>query len=421
VTENISAARARENEAAFFEASPVFSKVDRKLLGVEQLTAKLTSVLVSRIYSALPSMRNEIIRKVDRTRIELDTVGVGAGNTPGEASLTLVRLVFEYHNLLQDSCSGRYVDARLWDARVRLCTRSQGLYDDFKAAITATRPDFDNAIVTQVEEEIRTSRGRELPGFLNPRIFESRVARFVEDWRSASTKLVSSLRKMMVEVTTELLFSLAPEFPVLRSRVREIAGTAIRALEDTGRKDVDAVFSRETQALTMNDSFLAAVNQKRLERFDAAVLVALARASRDSRHTASREKDVATLIRGWYQEHYCAGTDQRVRSDSEDMVVMLSVYWDVAAARFVDSHVMALEGSMIRPLPQSVHVPLNQMVLRAGSADAGGPGDIGESGDGRVESVAQLLREDEVVTTKRNTLRARLDRLNKARELVDKF
>lgn len=299
VTEGISNAEARRREASFFESSPAFSSVDSSLLGVERLTAKLTAVLVSRIYSALPSMRGEIVRKLDRATTELAELGSGSGETEGEASLTLMRLVFDYHGLLQDTCQGRYVDKRLWNSKTRLCTRAQGLYDTFKAEVTETRPDFDNAVIGEVEQEIRDSRGRELPGFLNPRIFESRVARFVEDWRASSGKLITAMRKMIVEVTGELLASIAPEFPVLRTRVREISGEAIRKLEEGARKEVSAVFHRETEGVfTMNDQFLENVNARRIARFDQAVVVALARVGRDSRNT-SKEKDVATLIRSW--------------------------------------------------------------------------------------------------------------------------
>jgi hypothetical protein len=112
-----------------------------------------------------------------------------------------------------------------------------------------------------------------------------------------------------------------------------------------------------------------------------------------------------------YQEHYCAGAAERVRADAEDMAVMLSVYWDLASRRFVDSHVMALEGSMIRPLPERVYVPLNEMVLRSSAKP---------TRDGH-ETVAQLLREDEATVAKRVTLTGRAQRLERARELVDKF
>lgn len=211
---------------------------------------------------------------------------------------------------------------------------------------------------------------------------------------------------MIVEVMSELVSSIAPEFPVLRQRIRELAGESIRQLEENARSEVASVFARETEGVfTMNDQFLESVNQKRLARFDEAVIVALSRTGRDSRNNA---KEMATLLREWYQEKYCAGVTQRVRADAEDMGVMLSVYWDVASRRFVDSHVMALEGALVRPLPERIYVPLNAMVLRSGS-------------DGATDSVEHLLREDEATMTKRKTLSERKLRLEKARELVDKF
>lgn len=93
------------------------------------------------------------------------------------------------------------------------------------------------------------------------------------------------------------------------------------------------------------------------------------------------------------------------------MVVMLSVYWDVASRRFIDSLVMSIEGSMIRPLANSVHVPLNGMVMRAGKAEEGGGGD----------SIAQLMREDTSTIAKRRELVARERRLKQARDLIDRF
>lgn len=209
------------------------------------------------------------------------------------------RLVFDYHNLLQDTSAGRYVDKRLWDSKVRLCTRIQSLYDEFKDNITSTKPTFEGSIVGEIEKEIRDSRGRELPGFLNPRIFESRVARFVDDWKSSSNQLVVGARKTISEVTSELFRTLAPEFSMLQNRVHEIVEGAIKELEIDTRKEIDNVFAREAEAFTMNDQFLEAVNRKRLERFDQAALAALASAGRADSRNQSREKEFATLMRKW--------------------------------------------------------------------------------------------------------------------------
>lgn len=408
VEECISVQQARANEDDFFASHSVFSTMDRSLFGVEHLVKKLTSVLVSRVYDALPLMREEVNVLLERARKELDELGKGAGETPGEANMTLMRIVFEYNSLLTESSAGRYVDKRLWPPALRLCTRVRDLYDAFKVTVEDKRPPFegDSKFIDEVEKDIRNSRGRELPGFLNPRIFESRVARYVEDWRGASNKLIADVRRLVSEVANDILTSLAPEFPGLRSKMHDIIADVLRKLETQTRTEISAVFEREVgQPFTMNEQFESAVNAKRLERFDAAVILALSRAGRDNRGNV-RENSVSDMLRAWYQSYYCSMSSQRLRAEAEDMATMLGCYWDVSAKRFIDNHVMVIDTNIIRPLAQEVHVPMNEMVLKVGTSQ---------------QALENLLQEDPSTVARRKNLQAQKQRLTKAQELLDRF
>lgn len=408
VEEHVSVQQARENEYEFFSNHPVFSKMSRSYFGVDNLVKKVTGVLVSRLHDELPKMRSEVVQMLGKTTQELQDIGKGAGDTPAEANMTLMRIVFEYNNLLTESSAGRYVDKRLWSPSLRLCTRVRNVYDEFKSKIESKRPPFegDSRFIDEVEKDIRNSRGRELPGFLNPRIFESRVARYVEDWRDSSNQLVSEVKRLVSEVAVELLTSLAPEFPGLRSKMQDIVTDVLHNLEKNARKEIVSVFDREVgQPFTMNEQFLAAVNAKRMERFDAAVVVALSRAGRDNRGNV-REKNVSDMLRAWYQSYYCSSSAERVRADAEDMSTMLGCYWDVSAKRFIDNNVMVVDTTILRPLAQEIHVPLNALVLKVGTSQ---------------QALVDLLQEDPTVTARRKTLRAKKERLAKAQELLDRF
>lgn len=408
VESDVSVQTSRTNEGHFFANHAVFSKMDRSLFGVDVLVQKLTKVLVARVYDALPNMRDEVSTMLDRVSKELEELGNGAGETATEASMTLMRIIFEYNNLLTESSAGRYVDRRLWADNLRLCTRVRNVYDSFKLAVESTRPPFegDSKFLNEVEKEIRSSRGRELPGFLNPRIFESRVARYVEDWRSSSNKLISDVRRLVSEVANDLLGSLAPEFPGLRQKLQDIVSDVLKSLELNTRKEVKGVFEREVgQPFTMNDQFLATVNSKRLKRFDAAVELALSRASRDNRGNV-REKNVTNMLRAWYQSYHCSTSGERTGADAEDMATMLGCYWDVSAKRFIDNHVMVVDTNMIRPLAQEVHVPMNELVLKVGTQE---------------EALEALLQEDVATVARRKDLQAQKVRLSKAQEIIDRF
>lgn len=408
VEEHVSVREARENEAAFFAQHRVFSMMPKDCFGVENLVSKLTDVLVSRVYNALPGMRDEISSKLETTKKELDELGRGAGETPSEASMTLMRIVFEYNNLLTESAVGRYVDKRLWSPSFRLCTRVRDLYDIFKESVESTRPPFegDSAFIDEVESDIRNSRGRELPGFLNTRIFESRVARYVEEWRTASNKLVAEVRKSASSVANDILSLLAPEFPGLRHKMQDIISEVLQRLEKEAREEIRALFDREVgQPFTMNEQFLAAVNEKRLERFDQAVRLAMSRAGRDMRGNM-REKAVTDMLRAWYQSYYCSGSKNRLRAEAEDLATMLGCYWDVSAKRFVDNHVMVVDTNIIRPLAHAVHVPMNKLVVKVGTSQ---------------EALEKLLREDMTTVRRRKELSGQRRRLAKALELIDRF
>lgn len=408
VEQNVSAQEARRNEESFFAGHEVFSSMDKSNFGVGNLVKKITSVLISRIHDALPEMRQEIVSLLEKASAELESLGKGAGNTPGEANMTLMRIIFEYNSLLTESSEGRYVDKRLWSSSLRLCTKVRELYEGFKTTIEQTRPAFegDSKFVDEVEKDIRNSRGRELPGFLNPRIFESRVAQYVEGWRGPSNKLVSDVRKLASNVANELMGLLAPEFPGLRNRMHGIIADVLKDLENNARKEIESAFEREiSQPFTMNDQFLSAVNAKRLERFDQAVNLALSRAGRDGRGNV-REKSVSELLRAWFQNYYCSGSSNRVRAEAEDMATMLGCYWDVCFKRFVDNHVMAMDTSLVRPLAQTVHVPMNELVLQVGTSQQG---------------LENLLQEDPSTVQRRRDLIAQTERLSKALELIDRF
>ncbi len=408
ILDNLSVEQARESEKDYFVSHPIWSTMDKRLFGIENLISKITRLYVSRIYDAIPSMRQEISSNLNRIKSELKEIGLGAGETPAEANMTLMRLVFEYNNLLNDATAGRYMKKELWNEKFRLCTKVRELYDEFKKEIGKTRPKFesDREFVEEIAEEIRNSRGRELPGFLNPRIFESRIAQYVETWRDASTNLVTRIHLLVRKTSQDLFSSICPDFPGLRQRMNLVISNSVQDLEKQARKEVQGVFDREIgQPFTLNEQFLASVNRKRLERFDAAVVVAMQRSRTDNRGKPN-DKDVAKLLRAWYESYHCSGTPRRVEAEAEDLSTMLGCYWNVAADRFVDNLVMALENSFIKPLAQSIHVPMNDIVLRVGKSS---------------EELNSLLREDPQLVKRRHDLIKSKDRLKKALELIENF
>lgn len=66
---------ARAAEKSFFATHPVFSKLDKRLTGVENLTLKLTYILATRIQHAFPDMSQEVNAKLRLAMNSLSELG----------------------------------------------------------------------------------------------------------------------------------------------------------------------------------------------------------------------------------------------------------------------------------------------------------------------------------------------------------
>lgn len=95
LNDNITSIDAREKEKEYFKAHPVFRNVDSRLYGINQLSKKLTLLLVSRIQCELVPMKTEVDRQLNETRAELrglstqfTSSGSGSnGNGSGSAAM----------------------------------------------------------------------------------------------------------------------------------------------------------------------------------------------------------------------------------------------------------------------------------------------------------------------------------------------
>ena len=91
-------------EQQFFAAHPHFKGCDPKLFGVENLTSRLTRLLVTRIQAELSPMKAEVESALGAVRTELKGLsGYGAATGPADRQKLLVTVtqVKKKHTILQ--------------------------------------------------------------------------------------------------------------------------------------------------------------------------------------------------------------------------------------------------------------------------------------------------------------------------------
>ena len=75
IIDRITVKEAQEKEELFFNTHPIYSTMPQSLLGIANLTTKLTRVLFTHIKHSLPEIMKEIKVKIKETEEDLKDLG----------------------------------------------------------------------------------------------------------------------------------------------------------------------------------------------------------------------------------------------------------------------------------------------------------------------------------------------------------
>ncbi|KAH8074766.1 hypothetical protein JL721_2339 [Aureococcus anophagefferens] len=406
----ISLSKALVVEREFFEAHPYWSAAvhadeRKKLMGVQALTGRLSSLLVERIKVALPEIKYELQQQRLVAVAKFERLG-GDSALDGRNAMRaeLVKVVAEYATLLRQSARGNYGNLTL--ARrpeLRLFGEGQEIFKSLKLAVQGTQPQFDNRAFTErLAAEMHAFRGRELPGFTNSQVFYGFMVQNIEEWRPYVEECRQAYVAAAAKVSDALLYALAPTYPMLVSELRQRASD----ITDAGRRrpqKLDVVFAKESDPYTTNESMLELINQIRLKNFDVALQSVLnsvppgSLLSSDKNVTELAKAHVKRQLGKWYMQTHGVNTTSKV----EDMCTLLEAYWDVATKRLVDNVCMTLEhdftNAILKQLEEACFMFAAEMSL-----------------DDKETELARLFLEDPQLLEQRAAARDKRDRMTKA-------
>ncbi|KAH8097579.1 hypothetical protein JL720_472 [Aureococcus anophagefferens] len=407
----ISLSKALVVEREFFEAHPYWSAAvhadeRKKLMGVQALTGRLSSLLVERIKVALPEIKYELQQQRLVAVAEFERLG-GDSALDGRNAMRaeLVKVVAEYATLLRQSARGNYGNLTLArQPELRLFGEGQEIFKSLKLAVQGTQPQFDNRAFTErLAAEMHAFRGRELPGFTNSQVFYGFMVQNIEEWRPYVEECRQAYVAAAAKVSDALLYALAPTYPMLVSELRQRASDITDARGDDVRQKLDVVFAKESDPYTTNESMLELINQIRLKNFDVALQSVLnsvppgSLLSSDKNVTELAKAHVKRQLGKWYMQTHGVNTTSKV----EDMCTLLEAYWDVATNRLVDNVCMTLEhdftNAILKQLEEACFMFAAEMSL-----------------DDKETELARLFLEDPQLLEQRAAARDKRDRMTKA-------
>lgn len=273
IQQGMSLSQSRLTEEEFFRSHPVYSTIPSHLVGATSLTSRLTDLLVRRIKNVLPVMKFELAEKQRETDADMKLLGREAPSGKQQRINYLMKLVAEYCTLLRSAVRGDYRDDILsLEPRLRLRTVADSSFRVLTDKIKETEPNFDSpSFHASLEGEIRSLRGRELPGLVNSYFFFSFMVSKIEDWHAPVLTAKHELFDTTIAIGNSLFQKLCPQYPKLANLVNDILEKWCEehvAIVDTR---IDEAFKQEEDPFVSTDELANEIVKVRVERFDRAL------------------------------------------------------------------------------------------------------------------------------------------------------
>ena len=390
---NISLEKARESEMAFFSNSPYSEQ--RSKLGIEALQSALTELLVSRIQLALPEIKSEVDCILESSQRQLETLG----QTPPEGSsaqqaacFSIVREILgDMRGEMSGNCSEEQLLYIEREHRHKFASGVQatrpgfgGEFDSFTAKVVEVDEEVDedtceNA-ASLIGDELKTvcwgegqkqsttslgtrmdgggytveitgynvyyrgdlatkiasRRGRELPGFMNFKVFTSLMSDYVGLWKEPTDLYRESVKETMSTIVQSLTTKHSNTFSQLKGWVNVILQDFFTRNHEQLVVRLDKLLEQECSPSTDNHYLWDTINKIRNERtrkkIEEMADAQVYNYSRASLIGYVKKTEVIALLQSTMD-----GNASNESQELQDMIDMLSAYWKLARKRYVDN------------------------------------------------------------------------------------
>ncbi|KAK4172569.1 putative vacuolar sorting protein VPS1 [Triangularia setosa] len=280
------------NEAEFFRES-CWTRLPLSHLGISKLRTRLSKVLLGQIAAELPSLMNEIDQKFKACQLQLKKLGEPRASAH-EQRRYLLHLSQEFQALVKASTSGSYNGQFFDDAmteigykqRIRAVIQNlnEGLAKElgsaghFRAVMNfesarspgaslkpqqVTRDEF----LSHIEEVIRRTRGRELPGTFNPLVVATLFHEQSQHWEQIARHHVEKMWRAAGRFV-ELVIDHIADHSTSRALKEEISGPAMQKVREVMTDKTTELIAphQKDHPITYNHYFTETLQKFRRER-----------------------------------------------------------------------------------------------------------------------------------------------------------
>lgn len=287
----------RESESQFL-ATGVWRRVPRARVGIDSLRPRLSTILTDHIISQLPGLISEAQQEVKEANAGLQKLGTARG-TISDQRRYLLHGSEKFTALLRNAIDGIYFDSYFGNAitdegyerrlraviQNRLADFSNTMWrrgeqieiiddtepsdvEDGNDGLLAERKIKRSKFVDEVQQRMRRSRGRELPGTYNPLIIGELFYLQSAPWEAIVNQqceiLLEDVQKAIVPILREVL-----DEKSVAQLLRHVIEPSLRKLEESLRSTTENLLKPQKAGhpITYNHYFTECIQKARERHF----------------------------------------------------------------------------------------------------------------------------------------------------------
>nr|XP_020645003.1 interferon-induced GTP-binding protein Mx2-like [Pogona vitticeps] len=237
IQSNLTLASATQREREFFENHKHFSMLwKEKRATIPLLAEKLTSELVQHISKSLPTLEEQISFQLQKASDEMRRYGKGMPKTEGEKLYFLTDKIQLFNADITCAIQG---EEKLSEKDTRLFTKIRKEFQKWDQTIAENGKNIEKSLHPEEWKFEHQYRGRELPGFINYRTFESIMRRHISILELPALEMLNKVTEIVRQAFAEVAKAHFDGFPHLhmqaKNRIESIKAKQIEEAESTIR------------------------------------------------------------------------------------------------------------------------------------------------------------------------------------------
>ncbi|XP_043557306.1 interferon-induced GTP-binding protein Mx3-like [Chiloscyllium plagiosum] len=365
INDQLTLVEALEREKAFFKGNELFrALLEEKVATIQCVAARLTTELVSQIRKTLPTIEKEVRCKIAETSRELELMGSGVPEEDEERVPFLIDKIRAYGEDLSNLTIGEY--SREYEDNMKIYTVVRKSFGKWHDLLDDDQTEFKEIMSDQVSEYTERSRGRELPGFTNYRIFESLAKNQIMKLEPPSLTMLKVIADQVQSVFNNLAVQHFVGLPNLMRNIKSKIDEIREIQEKEAEQMLKTLFQMEKMVYSQDIIYSNKLNQIQTE------------------YEVPEEQNQQLIS---------------ISTDVTAMSIHLETYYLIASNRLADLVPMVIRYYLLQEYANKLQRNLLQLL----------------QGQQRME---ELLMEEEDIFEKRRFLSSRLKRLRKARQIL---